>query len=64
MSKNNKEKGQEAYRKLKYAEGEAENAQDLFEEIGDPDGARLARKAADAAKEGADYVERRIGKQS
>lgn len=64
MSQSNKEKGQEAHRKLKYAETEADGAKKLFEEIGDPDGQRLAKKAADAAKEGADYIEKRVGKSS
>ena len=62
MSQGNREKGQEAHRKLKFAEIESDKAKKLFEEIGDPDGAKFAKKASDAAREGADYIERRVGK--
>jgi hypothetical protein len=64
MSKSNKEKGQEAHRKLKFAEAEADGAKKIFEDIGDSDGAGFAKKASDAAKEGADYIERKVGKNS
>ena len=62
MGKDSRDKAGEAYRKLRYSETEADNAKKIFEKIGDSDGAGLAKKASDAAKEGADYVQRRLGK--
>ena len=58
MSKKNI--AREAHKDLRDAQKSAKRASEKFKVIGDPDGKKLADNAADAADEGANYVEKRL----
>jgi hypothetical protein len=62
MSQENIEKAKEAKKILEDAEECGREAKEIFEEIGDPDGAKKASSVEREAKEAKEYVERRVGK--
>lgn len=62
MGQGNLEKADDAKKYLEDAEESGREAKKLFEEIGDPDGAKKAGNVEREAREGKEYVERRIGR--
>lgn len=62
MSQEKIKKAKEAKRILEDAEDYGREAKEIFEEIGDPDGAKKANSVERTAKEAKEYVEQRVGK--
>jgi len=62
MSKEKIERAREAKEILEEAESCGRDAKEIFEEIGDPDGAKKASAVEKVAKEAKEYVEKRVGK--
>jgi len=62
MSRDKVEKIEEVQKILEDAEECGREAKEIFEEIGDPDGAKRASSVEKEAREAKEYVKRRIGK--
>jgi hypothetical protein len=61
MGETKKALGRSAKKDFEEMEKQAKRASEKLKTIGDPDGKKLADNAADAAKKGKDYIEKRLG---
>jgi hypothetical protein len=64
MSQNNKDKAKQAGEHLREARKHGRQAKRIFEDIGDPDGARRSASVEKVASDAEKYVDSKIGDKS